>query len=602
MPSNSLGGKLGMRWAAIQERHKLLLADKMTPIIVKHGMSLQHEFYRLTGSELRATIGPMYRRLAETPGIPDAARDTFTFLANGRGQWATMLGGIVTGAALGGGLSDIFANWLRPTSSFLMREDPNQILVPADAAAASIRGVQGAMDMRSEAASNGIAEDRFQVLQELASQVLNAEYITELLNRELIDATRAAKYFQRAGWDPDHSDWLFKLRHSLVSIQDAAAMRNRSIITPDELRTIARHNGFTDQIADQFDLLAGAPPDLETLFLAWRRGVITEADVDRGIVEGPLRNEWIPAVKELQWIPLPPQEAANAVNQGHLDLSVATKKAEESGIRPADFAIMIENAGIPPGPMEALTWISRGLITEDQFRTIFLESRIKNKYIDLYLAARPEQLTFAEIRSLSAKGVIPKEAAIIRLMERGYTADDSAFILAGASAEKTAKVRDLTVAQVITLYQDRLISLDAALSMLEAMGYEPQEAQWYVDIANLQRAVRSTTTATSHIHSLYVAYRIDAGQASAALDRLQIPPDARDDLMALWLIEHDASTRDLSAAEIIHAAKLKIMLSGPAYTRLQGIGYDASDALVKLKLGGILLPTDTVEALAWPNP
>jgi len=55
----------------------------------------------------------------------------------------------------------------------------------------------------------------------------------------------------------------------------------------------------------------------------------------------------------------PVGEAADAVNQGHLSVDAARKVAQENGVRAADFDVIVANAGIPPGPQEALDWVNR---------------------------------------------------------------------------------------------------------------------------------------------------------------------------------------------------------------------------------------------------
>lgn len=599
---DSLGGKVGTRVAGILQRTRLDTLDRSAPMISRLVMAAQEDFFRLTGAEVAQTIGPMFAQIAEHPDAPVWLRDSGLFVARGKGQWATLLAGTATGALFGAGLLSVFTNWLQPATGALIRDSPNAPLSVPDAAAAAIRGLGWGPDLWLDAGQLGVNQDRFRTIQALQSQVLTAEYIAQLLNRELIDGNTASAMFKRAGWDADHADHFFRLRHSLVSIQDAAAMRNRNIITVDQGRAIARHNGYTDENYDQYDLLGGEPPDITALILAWRRGVITEADVDRGLIEGPLRQEWIPAVKQLQWVPLDPQELANAVNQGHMALDVATHTATFSGVKPEDFQVILDNAGIPPGPQEALDWVSRGIITEDQFTSIFLESRIKNKYVPLYLQARETILTMAEIRSLFAKGAMTQEQALHRLGMRGYSAEDAAIILAGASADKTQKTRDLTEAQTIRLYTDRLIDGQAATAMLTALGLDDGEAAFLLLIADTERSLKFLNAAVSRVHSLLIARRIDPGEASSALDRLQVAPAARDDMLRLWAIELDVSTKDLTTAEIIAATKLHVFMTGPAFRKLQGQGYSSEDALTKLKIAKLLLPDATEVDLEWPTP
>ncbi|HEU5218860.1 MAG TPA: hypothetical protein VFU23_09385, partial [Gemmatimonadales bacterium] len=317
-------------------------------------------------------------------------------------------------------------------------------------------------------------------------------------------------------------------------------------------------------------------------------GVITESDVDRAILQGPLRREWIPVAKQLRWQPFSVEEAANAVNQGHMSLAAAQQVARENGIKPELFQIIVDNAGIPPGPQEALDWVNRGIITTAEFRTIFLESRIKNKYIDLYLESRHRELTLAEVRLLYRQGAMTKAQAVDRLIRLGFSADNAAIVINGASSEKTAKARDLTRDQVIELYRDRLITRAGATAMLSAMGWDDQETAWIIDLADLARLQAFANAALSKTRSQYVARKINSNEASAAMDALNVAPDARNDYLALWDIERGVVTKELTTAEIIAAAKKAIITTDDARTRLLGQGYSPDDAEIKLALAGLV--------------
>lgn len=598
---DGLGGKIGDRIAGIVNRAAMDRLDRSAGVFSRIAMSAQEEFFRLTGSELRQTMGPFYAKIAEREGAPPWLTDTTKFLAKGQGQWATLLAGTATGSLLGSGLLSVFTNWLQPVTGELIREHPNAPLGVPDAAQAAIRGLGWGPDLWEDAGQSGVDRDRFTVIKQLASTVLSWDQILQLLNRGWIDGEQARQLLKRAGWDHDHIERLIPLRVTLISMQEAAAMWNRDIINDDEGKAIAAQNGYLHDAWDKFTLLGGEPPDTTSLILAWRRGVITEADVDRALVQGPLRKEWIPVIKQLQYQPLDPQELANAVNQGHMDLAAATAVAAQSGYRPDDFKVIIDNAGIPPGPQEALTWISRGIISEADFRTIFLESRIKNKYIDLYLKGRTVILTMAEIRSLFSKGVMTQAQALDRLMSRGYGAEDAGIILAGAQAAKNQGTKDLSVAQIVRLYTDRLIDRATAADALDAHGYDPSESDQILLIADTDRALKFLNATVSRIHTLLIQRRITLSEATAALDRAKLPAGARDDMLALWQIELDVSTKDLTTAEVISATKIGVFMTGPAHQKLQGQGYSSDDALTKLKIAKLLNPSDTVEALQWPN-
>lgn len=585
--SNSIGGRIGERIADINTRAKLATLDRSTGIFAKTGMLLQEEFFRLTGTEVRGTVGPMWTSIAQLDNAPQWLTDTARFVAAGKGQWATLFAGSATGAIIGGGLGNLITNELNPAILPAIAANPHGILAPPDLASIDVVGIRVPFDTAREAAMSGISPSRYNAMVQSRYTTLTPTEIVHLLQRHEINGAQANQLMARAGFLDDHVGLMLSLASQRMSGETISAMFNRGMLSEQEAIDLGFMDGFDRPQMLRLMELGGEPPDLTSIILAWRRGIIDESDVDRAIRQGPIRFEWIPVVKALQWEPLSPSEAADAINQGHMSYQDGEREARLNGVKPEHFRVIVDNAGIPPGPQEALDWVNRGLITEDEFRTAFLESRIKNKYIDLYLESRREILTMSEIRSLYAKGAMTLEQAASRLMMRGYNADDAGIILDGASKEKTQAARDLTTSQILDLYEMRALSANETVAYLTAHGYDESEALQYIELSDLKRVARFFNAAVGHVKSSYVARRIDSNDVISALDALEVASDARDDYLYLWDIERSVATKTLTTAQITAAAKKGFIAPAVALSRLEGQGYATDDAKVILALAGI---------------
>jgi hypothetical protein len=591
--ADSLGAKVGTRVAALVARQKLATLAQSTGLFVKTGMALQEEFFRLTGGELARTVGPVYQAIADAAPADGWVKPTAQFLADGRGQLSTLVGISGISSGFGQGVGAVISNDLNPVVTALIRDHPTALLTVPDLAAATAKGLMTLENAAHDAAGQGIILDKFIIEVALAAQTIAPADILELVNRGYLTPDGGLYWMQRAGMDHVAAQAVMALRVGVVSVQDAADMLIKGIVTEDEGRALAALTGFSATSFDQYALVTGEPPDLQTLFLAWRRGIITESDVDRGIRQSRLRDEWIPTAKSMRYVPLSTADVADAVNQGHMSLADATRVADENGITATDFDVVIANAGIPPGPSEALEWVSRGIITQDEFTQIFLESRIKNKYINLYLDSRPRLLTMAEVRLLYRDGAMTADQATSRLQDLGFSAENAGIIINGAASARTAKARDLTRDQVMSLLTDQIITEADALTMLEAMGWSAADAQWIIDLASMTRIQKFINAAISQVQSRYVTRKIDSNTASATLDALNIATDARDNYLALWDIEKGVITKELTTAEIIAAAKKQIITVDDANTRLLGQGYAQDDATIKLAIAGLSTSTTT---------
>jgi len=546
------------------------------------------DFTNHVSDEIRGVLGPLWRRYAEASETPDELRPLFHELGNAQGQAWAWIGGAVASTGIAGGLQGVFEAYLASTVHLTNAALRPALLSPADAAHAQVTGRTGGVNMERELAGQGFSDERQQVLMALAHARPAADTIIEMLRRKVIDPRDAADMLRVAGFESGDAEKLAALRWLPLPPADAAAAWARSHYTEAQTDAIGALSGASAEDMKALRALAGQPPSPEELLFAWRRGIITESDVDRGIIQGPIRNEWIPVVKALQWLPLAPEEAANAVNQGHLPLDVARERAKETGVKPEDFDVIVANAGIPPGPQEALDWVNRGLLTEDEFRTAFLESRIKNKYIDLYLKSRHTIMPPETIRLMYSRGALSKEEALHRLQQRGYTADDAAIIIDGASAEKTSGSRDLTVSQVLSLRAEGLISTDDATAMLQAAGYDAEEAVWVTQLADLRRVARFVTAAVNRTKASYIAGRISEIEAGGVIDALGLPPEYKNEAFALWDLERSTVTKGLTVAQITAAIKKGFMSDVDGLSRLVGQGYAEDDARILLLSAGAI--------------
>lgn len=549
----------------------------------------ENAFTRVTNhisDEVRSVMGPLFREAAEHPDTPDEARPLLRALGNRRGQAWAWIGGTATGAALGGGLMNLLSNYMNPVVLPLIAARPAGVLSPSDAAAGEARSVAYSRDWAREAAYSGIDGERFNALVALNRQSLSPDQILTLMNRGDMPVSTATALLRSQGYRPDVIDDMLSLRRVDVSPEIAAAMWNRNIVSTDEGRRIAARSGLSTQDFDRLIQLGGEPPSVEELMLAWQRGTIDESDVDRALIQGPLRKEWIPVVKERRWNPLPPTEAADSVNQGHMPLDAATREARFSGVRPEHFQLMVENAGLPPGLEFASEAYNRGLLSDAGWTAMFLESRIKNRYIPLMKAMRERIIPQETIRLLWRNGVYSDTEAVDGLKGHGFSQRDAEALLQLERERKSEGTKELTRAQLVDLYEEYVIDATQLQEGLSAQGYDAQEVELQVAIADINRTRRYINAATTRVKSAYLKGVIDEAEANGRLTELGYGPTQKSELIALWDLEREVSPPQLTIAQILSAAKKQIIGWDDAERRLLDRGYDPVDAAILLADAG----------------
>lgn len=583
----ALGAGVGGRLAQLVSAATVLTREKLGPHQVNVASKIFTDVTNHVSDEIRGVMGPLWTQLARDPATPAELRPLMRSLATQRGQAWAWIGGTATGAALGAGIIDWLNNAFAPVTTRLIAAEPNLPVSIPDAVGAEVKGLRFANGNAREAAFNGLERERFDVLVEAARPWPTIAELWSLLNRGDITGADMAEALHRMGFRDHWIADLMNLRHIDDTAEVLAAEWNRGIIDEDRAVELGRRVGTSPEQMRRLLELGGEPPGPQELLLAWRRGVVTEAQVDRALRQSPLRFEWIPTIKSLQWVPLPTGEAADAVNQQHMTLAQGQAAARLNGILPDDFEIFVKNAGIPPGPQTVLDWVNRGLITEDEALQALYESRIKNVWVPTYLESRHETMPPETVRLMYTRGALSTEDALRRLQMRGYSPEDAAIILDGASAEKTQGARDLTTSQILEMYSDRMITRDDALMWLTALGFDEAEGLWQIDLADMRRLRRFVTAATNRIRSSYVAGHIDEGTANVLMDTLGVNADFKDDALRLWDIERATTSKGLTVAQVTAAVKKSIITPAEAMGRLTGQGYDQNDAAIILALAGV---------------
>lgn len=584
MANGSLGGGVARKVAGVVADASVVSRRKMLAPTHDLAMKVQDSFFQLMGGEIRATIGPLFVKLSDDPMAPDWARQTFAFLGKGHGQWQAFLASSAGGSAMSAGLVPLLNNELAPVTQNLIAQNPNFVIDVSSAAALVARNLAplGAMD--AEARRQGLSSGRFARMVRLAEHGLAPGEVLDALNRGRISGGEATAYLRDAGYTEAAIPDVLALRRQLVSAQEAAVLENFGAITRAEGRAYARDVGMT---ADDYDALAfgaGQPPPLDVLYRARRTGTIDQGRFRRGIQQGPIRVEWFDVIQDLLFLPATPEMALSAATQNLLPANQARAIWREYGFRDDDFGWALESNGRPLGIEQAAELYNRGEITHAEARQMFLESSVKNKYVDLIFPLFERLPTMEMTVRMVRGGALTKAQGVRNLRQLGFSLDNAQALMDLATREKTDEARALTVGMVQELYEDRAISHKDAASALADLGYETDEAELILAIRDLRYERRVQSAAVSRVHARYVAHRIDTREAENALDQLGLTAGQRGDLIDTWDVERDVNTPQLSTSQVQQALRRGLITQPDALTELRQAGYSDRDAGILVAL------------------
>lgn len=301
-------------------------------------------------------------------------------------------------------------------------------------------------------------------------------------------------------------------------------------------------------------------------------------------------DESIADYLSLRWRPPSAAEAINAATQNQLTPDQVKAIMAQNGLSPDNYDWMFETNGLSPG-VELLNKLKNyGLIDEALWEQGLLESPLKNKYIEVLKQSRFRRPPMEQTLTMVRRGVITPDKGKEYLAYNGYFPEDADALIAYASAGKAESSKELSAANLRAMYAEGLLSKEDAAARISALGFDADDTALMLDYADAVRDRSRRNTSISRVRSQYVQHKITNSVASAALDRLGVQPNTRDELLHDWQIEHEVTVRHLTVSDLTKAAKMKLLNSEEVEQRLVAMGYSPADASVIMDLHGIELP------------
>lgn len=589
--NDHLGSKLGPRLASLMTQ--ATITARMGLADTEHRLRVHstREIVDWMGLELGAIMTPLVEPTLRDGKLPPEIHRALENITSGKNQWQALAGIAYGASGVPGMLGTIMNNYLAHWVYDAVGAAP--MLVPdlGTLTALASRGV--ITEDRAIGAAGGLGYNsawvRAMISGAKARPALNE--LWELHRRGLLDNQDAYDALLRAGFEEHWIQPLLTLYTTPLTVADAALALLRGNIDEGRAEEIARHNGVSPSDLHVVVDNTGEPPAVEELVGLWRRGHLSEAELERGVRQSRMRNEWIPAIKQLGVIPPSPADALDAYLKGQIPEGEARRRFTEGGGDPTWFTDAYHAAGEAPTPDQLAVMANRGIIPWSgtgpdsvSFEQGFLEGPWRNKWLPVFRKASQYLPPPRTVTALLNEGAITRERAVQLLMEQGLSADLAHAYTLESSHTKTKKQRDLAVGQIETLYADQAIDAGQAEAMLVSLGYDTAEAKFILTIQDLKRVTEATTQAIGRIHTQYTNHVIDRSTASGLLDSLSVPAAQRDGLLGTWDIERSARVRVLTEAQVVRALKKGLIDAPGAVGRLVHMGYSETDAAVLIQL------------------
>jgi hypothetical protein len=173
-------------------------------------------------------------------------------------------------------------------------------LATADAVNAYVEGYVSEDTVKSVANANGLEPEQYKILIEAAGDPLSYTDMMRLWRYQKATEDDVKAALKRGRLKDDYIDFALALKDSPMSVADAIEASIQGYLSVSDAKAIALMNGLREQDFDALQKTAGDPASRTEMIQLWRRGLVTQAQVEDALRQSRLKDAYIPDVLNLK--------------------------------------------------------------------------------------------------------------------------------------------------------------------------------------------------------------------------------------------------------------------------------------------------------------
>jgi len=488
-------------------------------------------------------------------------------------------------------------------------------LSAAEAAAAVVGGQITPEKGFAYAARSGVPDADFRVMLDTAGTTLAPGQLLDLLNRREIDQTDVERFLRESSLKDKFIPLLLKLRFNLLGASDYIRFAVRDVFEADKRAKFTLDQDYPAILSDKLSRIGYSETDARDSWAAhWELPSPTQVyemlhrgKLPPGIsVEDYLKSAdyapvWRQSLVDISYNPITRTDAKRMFKlRGDFDALV--QNFRNNGYNEQDAKDLAEftreDASLETrqerellvGPVKtsALAMYKARRISEDQLRQVLANLKYPKETVDRFIADiefvreqdHREDIA-AALKSAYVKALRTRDDTIILLRQSGWDGEaldqllETWDLLRAVTELQPHQVatRDLTKAEIVSAYAERVIAPETATAQLLALGYDQSETDILLTMADLKARKAELDQEVENIHLNYLRGAVDPGTASVQLDQLGVNVTRKTNLLLKWERERAKVIPDFTIAQLEGMVKSKAMPEDIAQRYLADQGY-----------------------------
>jgi hypothetical protein len=391
---------------------------------------------------------------------------------------------------------------------------------------------------------------------------------------------------------------LYAFRPTPLGLGDAVNAKQRGLMSTGTYLEAAGRAGVTNDDAWLYLQSQMYRLDVNEIRQLWLRGLLSDDERDERLQALGITEEQIPQLIAL-WLPIPgPDDLIRMAVREAFSPEIAERFGQYQDL-PAKFVEHAHSVGLSdewaraywaahwdlPSPQMGFEMLQRGIISREDLELLLRALDVMPFWRDRLIKLSYNPLTRIDVRRMHKLGILDRGGVYAAHLAIGYSPEDAerltVFTLALNTEEKKAErapEKDLTKAEVISLYRAGVIETGACSQMLAAVGYDPEEIGQLITLADYASYKETRADLVENIKLRYQKGLLDKSGAQAALDSMGLLATETETYLLKWAATKPVSARFPSITQLAQFVKAALMSLDDYEGELLDAGYTVRHA------------------------
>lgn len=379
------------------------------------------------------------------------------------------------------------------------------------------------------------------------------------------------------------------LKNARPMVPPYSSALRAAFIAPEktgEVRDYLARSGYSEQAIDLMFLAQYTLYDETTVCTLWWRKIIDDQQVYVRMRELGYTDT---RIKEIvaSWSLIPPPT--------DLLTMVAHEAFEPDSIRkmgldeefPEEQAEWLEKQGLSrywqmkywishweqPSIQMGYEMLQRGIINREDLEFLFRTVEIPRFWREKLLAIAYTPYTRVDSRRMHKLGVLSDDELVTAYKDIGYDQQHAEKMALFTKRANMAAEKDLSKADVLNGYKDRLLTKSQTSQFLIRLGYSTDEADYYLARTDFDLEQALSKAQQTAVKTRFLARLIDKAEARRLLDALGLPSANTEILLATWEVSLIPDEKLPTRTDLDKFLKADIISSDVYRQEMRRLGY-----------------------------